>query len=103
MWSTVNRSPRRLQYWQVYPSRRRMFFLLKATRSRKGLRMNTASRITAGSANTREGERITRGDASTGSALPARSRVTARRALVKCSGSYVAFSTSTAISSILTI
>src|SRR5207302_5652921 len=38
-WSTVRRSPRRLQYWHAYPSRRRMFFLLKATRSRNGLRM----------------------------------------------------------------
>src|SRR5439155_6388346 len=86
-WSTVRRSPRRLQYWHAYPSRRRMFFLLKATRSRNGLRMYTPSRMTAGSANVTDGDRITRGEASTGSAFPARRSVTARRALVKWSGS----------------
>ncbi len=48
-----------------------------------------ASRITAGSAKLTEGERTTRGDASTASALPAKSSVIARRALVKCSGSKV--------------
>ena len=45
------------------------------------------SRITAGNGNAREGERRTRGDASTGSALPLRRRMMARRALVNCSGS----------------
>ena len=51
--------------------------MLKATRSRKGLRMYTASRITEGSGNTREGERTTRGEDSTLSALPASRSVTA--------------------------
>jgi len=45
--------------------------------------MYTASRITAGSWKESEGERMTRGDGSTLSALPLRRRVTARLALVK--------------------
>ena len=60
-----------------------MFFLLNATRSTKGFRMYIISRITDGSGNVREGDRITRGDDSTVSAFPLMRRVMARRALVK--------------------
>jgi hypothetical protein len=77
-----------------------MFFLLNATRSTKGFRMYIMSRITEGSGNVWDGERITRGEGSTVSALPLRRRVIARRALVKWSGSKLPFSTSTATSSI---
>jgi hypothetical protein len=66
-----------------------MFFLLNATRSRKGFRMYTARRMTAGSANATDGDRTTRGEASTASAFPFIMRVIARRAFVKCSGSNV--------------
>ena len=74
--------------------------MLKATRSTNGLRMYIISRITEGSGNVWEGERTTRGDGSTVSALPLRRRVIARRALVKWSGSKLPLSTSTATSSI---
>src|SRR5512145_2692426 len=57
--------------------------------------------MTAGSTKIVDGERTTRGEASTDSALPASSRVIARRALVKCSGSKVVFSTRTATSSMI--
>jgi hypothetical protein len=60
-----------------------MFFLLKATRSTNGFRMYIISRMTDGSGNVCEGDRITRGDGSTVSALPLRRRVIARRAFVK--------------------
>src|SRR5262245_58731621 len=77
-----------------------MFFLLKATRSRNGLRMYTARRITAGRAKARDGDRTTLGEASTGSAFPLRSSETARRTLVNWRGSKLLFRTRTAISSI---
>src|SRR5215470_6854317 len=77
-----------------------MFFLLNATRSTNGFRMYIISRITDGSGNVWDGDRTTRGDGSTVSALPLRRRVIARRALVKWRGSKLPFSTSTATSSI---
>src|SRR5262245_58952792 len=77
-----------------------MFFLLKATRSRNGLRMYTARRMTAGRARASDGDRMTRGEASTGLALPLRSKDTARRALVNWRGTKLCFRTTTAISSI---
>ncbi len=64
-----------------------MFFLLNATRSSSGLRMYTASRMTAGRVKLLDGERTTRGDVSTLSAFPLKRSVMARLALVKCSGS----------------
>src|SRR5438045_536634 len=59
-----------------------------------------ARRMTDGSGKLWEGDRITRGDGSTLSALPLRRRVMARRALVKWSGSKPPLRTSTATSSI---
>jgi hypothetical protein len=52
-----------------------------------GFLMYEARRITAGRAKLREGDRMTLGELSTLSAFPLKSRVMARLALVKWSGS----------------
>src|SRR5574341_1666115 len=100
-WSMVMRSPPlRPQYWQVYPSRFRRFFLVNEMAGRTGRLMYRWRRITEGRTKAREGERNTRFPSSTRSAFPAKSRTNALRAPQTWSGSNVWFSTRTLSASI---
>src|SRR3990172_5549550 len=81
-WSIVIRSPPfRPQYWQVWASRLRMFFLLKAIVGRAGFRTYRCRRMTEGRRSAVEGERMTREVSSIRSAFPANRRITALRAV----------------------
>src|SRR3972149_1050284 len=100
-WSMVMRSPPlRPQYWQVYPSRFRMFFLVNEMAGRTGRLMYRWRRITEGITKARGGGRNTRLPSSTRSAFPAKSRTNALRAPQTWRGSNVWFSTRTLSASI---